>query len=456
MRRTLLVAALVLDAAVVWAPAAHPAGEEASFSAEVFATPSYHVLELPKVEDGGEGFSWAFVNQSPESWGRSLAFWPGHLADVLLRTSIPQSGPLAGHGWRITPGAWQSYPPGGDGAGAADFGGPLRFPLGTTVETPGGRLRVLSARGEARADEGIGEFAFGDLATAVAPLRVGFARSFARARRDGAAAVSVGWAVLHDVRVGDVTIDEVRSDAEVRAAAGDSTSTWRLSVTGVAVGGHRLAWTDGGVSFAPGSEAALVRLNEELAKGAKPFRSELRLVPGRTWADDTGAHAQSGFLHMGHRPLIAENNPGQRLGYSLSVVSARALYQSPQVSEAQVDAAPDAPAQSSPSTADAFVGARPGSAGPLPLGDVAGENAAALPVSVTEPPEDEMVVGEGLPGQDLAPVTTWRSGSAGLGPEVAKRLRGVLGLVVLAGAAGATAGLRSARRQLILIASTKR
>ena len=38
---------------------------------------------------------------------------------------------------------------------------------------------------------------------------------------------------------------------------------------------------------------------------------------------------------MGHRPVVTENNPGQKLSYALSVVSARAIYR---LEEPEIDA----------------------------------------------------------------------------------------------------------------------
>src|SRR5438445_6996473 len=180
------------------------------------------------------------------------------------------------------------------------------------MDTPAGTCRVRSFSTHAKADEGVGDFAFGDFTGRGAPVSVGYARSFARTAREEGAAVSTGWALARQVRLGDVTVDEIRSDAAVRATPAGETGTWKLTVAGVTVAGQHLAWTDGGVNFAPGSESALARLNEEMAKGAEGVRSQFQLVPGRIWHDKDGTHVQSGFLAMGHRPVVTENNPGQK------------------------------------------------------------------------------------------------------------------------------------------------
>ena len=102
MRRALAAAAVLAVVGVTavapgsaWPEAAGPSGGPAEFSAEVFAAPSYHLVEIPKVEEGGEGFAWAYLNQQPEGWGRAISFWPGPTGDTVARSSTPQDGPLA-------------------------------------------------------------------------------------------------------------------------------------------------------------------------------------------------------------------------------------------------------------------------------------------------------------------------------------------------------------------------
>ena len=477
VRRMLQTVAGLVVVVVASAPTpAYPDGDSrpagpATFAAEVFATPSYHRMEIPKVEEGGEGFTWSYLNQQPESWGRALLFWPGPTAEATFGTSIPQQGPLTGHRWR-SPGAWSSYPTGGESRGLADFG-ETRVPLGTTVDTPGGTMQVLSFSGRAGADEGVAETAFGSFQSAVAPVRMGFATAFSSATREEDAALSSGWAVARDVQIGDVRIAEIRSDASVRATAAGETGTWKLTITGVTVGEQRLEWTNNGVSFAPGSEAPLAQLNGELAKGAESVRSEFQVVPGRVWRDDAGTHVHSGFLQMGHRPVILENNPGQKMTYALSVVSARALYRP---SEAGVGLGEDlpAPAPDVPGPAEASTAGGPPavigdpavllapelSALPVPpaseaYGASLGGGVAAVELPATAVPEPASgVAGEAalaVPGDSagvqarVAPAV-----ATGLGPRAAKTLRGGIGLVALAGAAAAVSVLRAARRQLEL------
>ena len=473
MRRTLQ--ALTGFVAVIGGSAVTPAYSEgpATFAAEVFATPSYHLMEVPKVEEGGEGFAWSYLNQQPESWGRALLFWSGPTSDAVFATSVPQQGPLTGHRWKA-PGAWTSYPPGGDAPGLADYGEPARFPLGTTVETPGGTARLLSLSGRAGADEGVGEVAFGAFQSSFAPLRMGFASSFSSARREEDGAVSSGWAVARDVQIGEVSIAEIRSDASVRATAAGETGTWKLTIAGVSVGGQRLEWTNNGVSFAPGSEAALQRLNGEMAKGAESFRSEFQLVAGRVWRDDAGTHVQSGFLQMGHRPVILENNPGQKMVYALSVVSARALYRAGEPGVG-LDGDLPAPAPEVPGPAGASAANGPAVEIGEPVVVVAPE-APVLPLPpVAAISGDLPGVGVGG-GGDVPPVAEPAGGAVeaaaglattgglavggqalaapaavtGLGGEAARKLRGGIGLAALAGVAAALAVLRVARRQLEL------
>jgi hypothetical protein len=456
-----------------------PAGP-ATFAAEVFATPSYHAMEIPKVEEGGEGFTWAYLNQQPESWGRALLFYSGSASEATFATSLPQQGPLTGHRWKA-PGAWSSYPTGGESRGMADFGEP-RVPLGTTVDTPGGTMQLLSFSGRASADKGVGEAAFGSFQSSVAPVRIGFARSFSSAAREEGAALSSGWAVARDVQIGDVSISEIRSDASVKATASGETGTWKLTITGVTVGEQRLEWTNRGVSFAPGSEAPLQQLNGELAKGAEGSRSEFQLVPGRVWRDDAGTHVQSGFLQMGHRPVILENSPGQKMSYALSVVSARALYRQSEAGVGLDDDLP-APAPEVPGPADASSTAA-GAAGPgavigqpavvlapepsvlLALSPVSeaygtggGLAGAGFPSATAEPPPG--AVGEAAltaPATSGGPAGQARIPPAlatGLGLRAAENLRGGIALMALAGAAAALAVLRAARRQLEFVGTSR-
>jgi hypothetical protein len=471
VRRTLSTLAafvvLIVGSAVTPAYSEGPV----TFTAEVFAAPSYHLMEIPKVEEGGEGFSWSYLNQQPESWGRALLFWPGPTAEATFATSVPQQGPLTGHRWK-SPGAWASYPTGGEARGMADYGEPV-VPLGTTVETPGGKMQVLSFSGRASENEGVAETAFGSFESSVAPVKMTFGGAYSAARREADAALSTGWAVTRNVSFGDVSIAEIRSDASVRATAAGETGTWKLTITGVTVNGQRLEWTNEGVSFAPGSDAPLKQLNGELAKGAEGFRSEFQLVPGRVWRDDAGTHVRSGFLQMGHRPVILENNPGQKMTYALSVVSAQALYRQ---SEAGVGLgedlpapAPDVPgpAASGPAVEIGLPAVVTAPAGPSDLvvspvrdalnagsGDLvggagistgtsdptagsAGEVALAAPSTLSASPGLENLV---------APAV-----ATGLGKQAAESLRGGIALVALVGAAAAIAVLRAARRQLDLI-----
>jgi hypothetical protein len=473
MRRTLqTLAAFVV---VIVGSAVTPAYSEGpvTFAAEVFAAPSYHLMEIPKVEEGGEGFTWAYLNQQPESWGRALLFWPGPTAEATFGTSVPQSGPLQGHRWK-SPGAWSSYPTGGEARGMADFGEPV-VPLGTTVETPGGKMQVLSFSGRSGENEGVAETAFGSFESSFAPVKMTFGGAFSSATREEGAAVSSGWAVARHVQMGGATIDEIRSDASVRATPAGETGTWKLTITGVTVNDQRLEWTNSGVSFAPGSDAPLKQLNAELAKGAEGFRSEFQLVPGRVWRDDAGTHVHSGFLQMGHRPVILENNPGQKMAYALSVVSARALYRqaeagvglgeelpapapevpgpaeasasgpaagepAPEIGEAAVVTAPDAFSDLVVSPVrDTLAGSGDLAVGPELPTDAAGsgEVALAAPSTLGAPPGLESLV---------APAV-----AAGLGQQAAESLRGGIALVALAGAAAAIAVLRAARRQMELI-----
>ena len=476
----LSIVAWVAAPAPAWPEDRTGAGRPALFSAEVFATPSYHLVEIPKVEEGGEGFAWAYLNQQPEGWGRAISFWPGPTGDTLFRSSTPQEGPLAGHGWK-SPGAWTSYPPGSESAGDADFGDPAHFPTGPAVETPGGTLRILSFSSHARVGETVGDFAFGDFTASALPVSVGYARSFARAVREEGAALSTGWALARHVKVGDVTIDEIRSDAAVRATPAGETGTWTLTVAGMTVAGQRLAWTDRGVSFAPGSEAALARLNEEMAKGAEGVRSQFQLVPGRVWHDKDGTHVQSGFLALGHRPVVTENNPGQKLSYALSVVSARALYhvELPEVDGGLGDELPALPAVEGPASgvadgpvfvpAPAPVPAWPalgvslGSAVRLGTGDTGGPGALSAGAVGPEPGQAAIAAG---PNGGAAP-TEAAVGLLGTGPvargapvattfgrAAAHDLRNGTGFVALAGLLAAAAVLRAARRQLSLIGSS--
>lgn len=454
-----------------------PGGPPATFAAEVFATPSYHLVEIPKVEEGGEGFSWAYVNQQPESWGRALLFWPGPTAEATFGTSVPQSGPLTGHRWK-SPGAWSSYPTGGESRGMADYGEPA-IPLGTTVDTPGGTMQLLSLSGRSTADEGVAETAFGSFESSFAPVDAGFGRSFASAQREEGAAVSTGWAVIRDVKIGDLTIDEIRSDASVRATTAGETGTWKLTITGVTLGGQRLEWTNHGVSFAPGSEEALKQLNGEMAKGAESFRSDFQLVPGRVWRDDAGTHVQSGFLQMGHRPVILENSIGQKMEYALSVVSARALYRQAESGVGLGDDLP-APAPDVPGSAEA---SGPGTVAPADLAGTAGATAPATqigsPAVILAPAREaygaasadgpsaaasaaetpEATAASGTAGETALPATAGAGGlpalvtpavASGLGQQAAQSLRGGIALVALFAAAAAIAVLRAARRQFEL------
>jgi len=474
----LSIVAWVAAPAPAWPEDRTGAGRPALFSAEVFATPSYHLVEIPKVEEGGEGFAWAYLNQTPEGWGRAISFWPGPTGDTVFRSSTPQAGPLTGHGWR-SPGAWTSYPPGADSPGDADFGDPARFPLGPTVETPAGTLRVVSFSSHARADESAGDFAFGDFSGTGVPVSVGFARSSARTGREDGAAVSSGWALARNVRLGDIAIDEIRSDAGVRATPAGETGTWKLTISGVTVAGQRLAWTEGGVSFAPGSESALNELNTEMAKGAETARSQFQVVPGRVWRDKDGTHVQSGFLAMGHRPVVTENNPGQKLSYALSVVSARALYrlEEPEVDVGLGDEVPAPPVAAVPSSPGEPVGGPVVASAPAasPSGAESGSVALAPPIRLG----DGEAAGYGdaaVSGREPAPAPTGegqatlapaRGGTAGsvtaraapvavtgLGRGAARSLRGGAGLLALAGLAAAAAVLRAARRQLALIGTS--
>ncbi|MEW6476559.1 MAG: hypothetical protein AB1679_30225 [Actinomycetota bacterium] len=485
--RRALAGLTVLTASVVGAPApAWPEGDggpptAALFTAEVFATPSYHLMEIPKVEEGGEGFAWAYLNQQPESWGRAISFWPGPTPNTVFETSTPQQGPLAGHGYKA-PGAWTSYPTGGDSAGTADFGEPAQFPLGPTVDTPGGTMRIFSFSGHADANEGIGEFAFGAFTGTAVPVNIGFARSHASARRDGDAVVSSGWALARDVKIGDVGITEIRSDAVVRATAAGETGTWTLTVSGVSVGGQRLEWTDKGVSFAPGSEDGLTRLNAELAKGAESLRSEFKLIPGRVWRDDAGTHVQSGFLQMGHRPVILENNPGQKMVYALSVVSAQAFYRLEDPAAGLDDDLP-LPAVEGPSTPEplpavtdggrdpAAVDGAPSAAGllaetpavlfdpaPAPAyGSAVGDTVLGPdPASVPPPSGEAALAVPGLAdGSAAGRARAAPAAVAGLGEEAARDLRGGIGVMALAALVALLAVLRVARRQLELVGTSK-
>jgi hypothetical protein len=487
-----LVALATLGAALaIWAPApAWPQTDDgaglpaaALFTAEVFATPSYHLVEIPKVEEGGEGFAWAYLNQQPETWGRALTFWPGPTPETVFETSTPQQGPLTGHGYRA-PGAWTSYPTGGDSAGTADFGDPAVFPLGPTVDTPGGTMRLLSFSGHADANEGVGDVAFGAFTGKAMPVDVGFARSFASARRDGDAALSSGWALARHVRIGDVGITEIRSDASVRATAAGETGTWTLTVSGVSIGGQRLEWTDKGVSFAPGSEAGLAQLNAELAKGAEQFRSELKLVPGRVWRDEAGTHVQSGFLQMGHRPVVLENNPGQKLTYALSVVSAKAFYRLEDPAGLGDDV--PLPAIELPVTPDPGPGGGPGGPAPADAAAPPGGLVEETPAVVFDPeplareaygadpdagaaatdaddPDPSGAGGGAAEAAVAAPGTVPGSSAVhgrrnplaltGLGEDAARDLRGGAGVVALAGVGALLAVLRAARRQWELVGS---
>jgi hypothetical protein len=442
-------------------------GQPVFFAAEVFATPSYHLMEIPKVEEGGEGFAWANVNQTPESWGRSLAFWPGPTGETLFRSSVPQNGPLAGHEWRA-PGAWTSYPPGGDSPGDADFGEPATLPLGPTVDTPGGKFRVLSFSAHATEEEGVGDFAFGSFQGAAAPVSIGFARSFAEARRVEGAAVSSGWAVARDLRLGDVSIDEVRSEASVRATPAGEESTWKLTIFGLALAGQRLEWTDAGVSFAPGSEQAIDQLNQELGRGAESVRSEFRIVPGRIWEDDDGAHAQAGFLQLGHRPAPLENNPGQKLSYSLSVVSARALYrlEAPDVVDDLPVAPPDVARPPVAIGEGATLERAPapgvrveGSSGGFLFNDPGRGGDSSSDVALPLDSEPEAVPATSETASALGALGTGPGAAAvpiaGLGPDAARSLRGGIGLLALGGLGAAAAVLGAARRQLALTAATQ-
>ena len=463
-----LLGVTAVPPAPAWPEGAGSSGRSGLFSAEVFATPSYHLMEIPKVEEGGEGFSWAYLNQQPESWGRALSFWPGPTGDTLFRSSTPQEGPLTGHGWK-SPGAWTSYPPGGDSTGDADFGDPAKFPTGPAVETPGGTFRLLAFKSHASATEAVGDAAFGDFTGSAVPVSVGFARSFARTVREEGAAVSTGWALARNMRLGDVAIDEIRSDAGVRATPAGETATWKLTISGVTVAGQRLAWTDGGVNFAPGSESALNQLNTEMAKGAENFRSQFQLVPGRVWRDKDGTHVQSGFLAMGHRPVVTENNPGQKLSYALSVVSARALYrvEEPEagIGDAlpapisEVPAPPPGPVPGPPPTP----GGQPGSVDLAPAVRLAnGGSGYGTGGDVSAGSEAPATTGAGqvalAPGVGGSPGgLTARAAPAavtGFGRGAAHSLRSGIGLLALAGLLAAAAVLRAARRQLALMGTS--
>jgi hypothetical protein len=472
----------LVGAAVAWAPA--PAWPEdgappaaALFTSEVFATPSYHLMEIPKVEEGGEGFAWAYLNQQPESWGRAITFWPGPTPETVFETSTPQQGPLAGHGYKA-PGAWTSYPTGGDSAGTADFGEPAQFPLGPSVDTPGGTMRVFSFSGHADANQGIGDVAFGAFTGKAMPVNIGFARSFASARREGEAAVSSGWALARDVHIGDVGITEIRSDATVKATPAGETGTWTLTVSGVSIGGQRLEWTNKGVSFAPGSEAGLAQLNAELAKGAESVRSEFKLVPGRVWRDDAGTHVQSGFLQMGHKPLVLENNPGQRMTYALSVVSAQAFYRLEEpdaglgdelpLPAVEVPAPPEGSAAAGLTPERAPDGRTAAVERPAVLlvppsvlyRDVSGEAGAGSPTVTPDPAtgaEAEAALAAPAAAQGSAGVRSRAAPATltGLGEEAARDLRGGIGGVALAGVVALLAVLRAARRQLELMGTSR-
>jgi len=492
VRRTLqtLAGLAVLLVASAPAPAypegdSRPGGPPVVFTAEVFATPSYHLVEIPKVEEGGEGFTWSYLNQTPESWGRALLFWPGPTAEATFGTSVPQAGPLAGHRWK-SPGAWSSYPTGGEARGLADFGEP-RVPLGTTVDTPGGTMQLSSFSGRASADRGQAETAFGSFQSSVAPVKIGFARAFSSATREEGAALSTGWAVARDVQIGDVNIAEIRSDASVRATGAGETGTWKLTITGVTVAGQHLEWTDHGVSFAPGSEAPLQQLNTSLARGAEGFRSDFQLVPGRVWRDDAGTHVKSGFLEMGYRPVVLENNPGQKMEYALSVVSARALYR---VEAPEVDAgvgsgedlpaspvvqappaapspSPDGPVAVAPPLDSAALGVPQrlgadgagGSAasaydtgtglGAGPGGGSGGAEGATTPAANGE---GQAALSAGGPAAGLTARAAPLAASFGSG--AAHSLRSGIGLLALVGLVAMLAVLRAARRQLALIGTS--
>ena len=239
------------------------------------------------------------------------------------------------------------------------------------------------------------------------------------------------------------------------------------------VAGQRLAWTDRGVSFAPGSEAALARLNEEMAKGAEGVRSQFQLVPGRVWHDKDGTHVQSGFLAMGHRPVVTENNPGQKLSYALSVVSARAVYslEEPEADAGLGDELPSPPAvEVPPAPAPNRAAAASSDSAPPPApagvalgpavrlaGDTAGLPSVASDAGATVAPapgagEGQVALVPVGPGAGLTARGAPLSSTFGRG--AARSLRSGIGLVALAGLAAAAAVLRAARRQLALIGTS--
>ncbi|MEW6473467.1 MAG: hypothetical protein AB1679_14440 [Actinomycetota bacterium] len=456
---------------------AYPESETGFFSAEAFAAPSYHVVEIPKVEEGGEGFSWAYVNQTPESWGRSFAFWAGPTPETVFQSSVPQQGPLAGRRWRA-PGSWTSYPPGGNSNGDINFGEPVKGPLGPTVDTPGGRLRLGSFSGHSDAEGGTGDFAFTDFQAAGAPVSIGFARSFAQARREAGAAVGTGWAVTRNLRMGDVTIDEIRSEASVRATTAGETATWKLVILGFSAPGQPRQ--DLTFSSDDHGDQRIQAFNEMFAGGAEQRRSEFRIVPGRLWKDDGGAHAESGFLKMGHRPVVTENSLFQKLGYAISFSSARALYRggdpAPEL-EAPVETG-DLPVASGATAPPPAAEENPA----LPVTAAERGEASVEPPLVNIPAAGTATDDQGIPGVEevrppfpslaapplpSAPLsgaapfngagrTGPRAGApletvtAGLGREAAREVRRGMGLVAVVAGVGMAVAVGMTRRQLAL------
>lgn len=449
---------------------AYPDTRTGFFSAEAFAAPSYHVVEIPKVEEGGEGFSWAYVNQTPESWGRSFAFWPGPTPETVFQSSVPQQGPAEGHHWRA-PGAWTTYPPGGDSAGDVNFGEPVKAPLGPTVDTPGGRLRVASFSARSDADGGTGDFAFTNFEAAGAPLSMGFARSFAEAHREAGAAVATGWAVTRNLRMGDLTVDEIRSEASVRATPAGETATWKLVILGLSVAGEPRQ----DLTFSSGEQGdqRIAAFNEMLAGGAEQRRSEFWIVPGRLWKDDGGAHAESGFLKMGHRPVVTENSLFQKLEYAISFSSARALYRGGDpaleleaplesgdlpVGSGETGPAPAAEPILTPPAASA--GGAEASTDVLgtPTTEATGDDHGILSVGEVRPPVPSLAAAtlQSVPVTH-APGTGSRTGaatleavSAGVGRAAALEVRRGMGVLAVVGGAGMVVAVGMTRRQLAL------
>lgn len=306
--------------------------QSAIFAGEVQAAPSFHVVNLPISEVGGEGISWARVDQTPESFGRALTLYAGDTVEAVAGSTGFDKWPGGTQGpfnWPIesgihyrTAGAWTAYP--GDvteSEGEASYGGKepfmAKFPLGGSQTTALGGMTAFAFKGRSAATEGFGTVTMGDYSSPHPsfPLKMAYGRSFARTWKEAGKVTSHGWAQVRGFELGDVKIDEIRGESIASASPQGWGGEWRLTVFGVQVGADRWGWTEKGVSFAEGMEGQLAQFNDAINQASNDeFRYEFKLTPGRVYRDDFGiARAQSGFAGITYSPTVGKYIPATDL-----------------------------------------------------------------------------------------------------------------------------------------------